>query len=128
MRIQAVDQRNWSTPKIEHLNFWWHSTFCSTFYFIFIIILFFLNVYLSIKRFSFCICNYSVILIFYFTGCISHLSMAIIIIFNKISVSIHLEAALGDFLQNNRSSSVLNQLNYACESVPFSWKLQTVGL
>ena len=31
---------------------------------------------------------------------------------------------LGDFLQNSCSTSVLNQLKYACENVRFSLKLQ----
>ena len=46
------------------------------------------------KRLSFVICNSSIMLIFsYFTSCISHLSL--VIIFNKVSVSVHLEATAG---------------------------------
>ena len=50
------------------------------------------NRVLKSYRFSCVICNYSITLTFYyFTGCISYLSL--VIIFNKMSVSIYLEAA-----------------------------------
>ena len=54
----------------------------------------------------------------YFTGYISHLSL--IIMLNKISVFIHLEATTG------RSTLVLKELKYTCESVPFLLKLQAI--
>ena len=53
----------------------------------------------------------------YFTGCISHLSL--IIILKKISGSIQLETVTGleDTLQNSYSKSWLHQLKYDCTSV-----------
>ena len=60
-----------------------------------------------------------------FTGCISHLSL--IIILNKMPAFIHFEAATGRSLQNSCSKSVLNELKYACESVLFLLKLQAIG-
>ena len=53
-----------------------------------------LVVYLTLKRLGFVIWIYSFMLIFYyFTGCILRLSL--IIILNKVSIFIHLEAATG---------------------------------
>ena len=60
-----------------------------------------------------------ILLFYYFTGCISHLCL--IVILNKISVFTHLEAATGR--SANCSKSGLNQLKYACESVPLLLKL-----
>ena len=47
------------------------------------------------------------------TGCISHLSL--IIILKKIPALIHFEKPLADFLHNSYSKSVLNEIKYACE-------------
>ena len=67
-----------------------------------------LIVYLTLAGF---VLLFAFILLFcYFTGCISHLCL--IIILNKISVFIHLEAATGGS-STNCSKSGLNQLKYA---------------
>ena len=46
-RIQVVDQRDWSPPKIQHLKFWWQPSFY--YYFTFVMV----NLYSVISLFCF---------------------------------------------------------------------------
>ena len=64
------------------------------------------------------------LIICYFTGCISQLS--VVLVLNKITVFIHLEAPTGDLLKNSCPTSALNQLKYGRESsAEFSLKLNS---
>ena len=51
--------RDWSPPKIEHLNFWWQPSFYTAFYFNFVITCLYFRLYFLISLFSISFFNYN---------------------------------------------------------------------